>query len=153
LKNQHVLLRENVDSLGQIGDVVRVKPGFARNFLLPRGLAIPATQDNIRAMDRRRARLDAEEAQRAAEIERVANQMGGIRVETEQRADETGSLYGSVSAGQIAELLAAAGHPISERRIRLDHPLKSVGEHEVQVHVHGDRNATVTVVVKAATAG
>ncbi|MEO0651096.1 MAG: 50S ribosomal L9 C-terminal domain-containing protein, partial [Planctomycetota bacterium] len=71
--------------------------------------------------------------------------------ETTQRADETGTLYGSVSAANVAELLAAAGHAVSDRRIRLDHPLKSVGEHEVEVHVHGDRTAKVTVVVTAET--
>ena len=149
MKNVSVLLRERVANLGEVGDVVKVAPGFARNYLLPRGFAIQATDDNIRAMERRRARIDAEEAERAAKIEAVVNEMGGLRVETTQRADETGTLYGSVSAAHVAELLTAAGHAISERRIRLEHPLKSVGEHEVEVHVHGERTALVTVVIQA----
>lgn len=149
MKNVSVLLRERVANLGEVGDVVKVAPGYARNFLLPRGFAIQATEDNIRAMERRRARIDAEEAERAAKIQAVVNEMGGLRVETTQRADETGTLYGSVSAVNVAELLAAAGHAISDRRIRLEAPLKSVGEHEVEVHVHGDRTAKVTVVVHA----
>lgn len=149
MKNVQVLLRDRVDNLGEVGDVVKVAAGYARNFLLPRGLAIQATEDNLRAMERRRARLDAEEAERAAKIEAVVNEMGGLRVEVTQRADETGTLYGSVSAATVAELLTASGHPISDRRVRLDHPLKSVGEHAVEIHVHGDRMAVVTVVVHA----
>jgi large subunit ribosomal protein L9 len=149
MKNVQVLLRERVDNLGEVGDVVKVAAGFARNFLLPRGFAIQATEDNIRAMERRRARLDAEEAARAERIEAAVNQMGGLRVETRQRADETGTLYGSVNAAMVAELLTAAGHPISDKRVRLEQPLKSVGEHAVEIHVHGDRTAEVTVVIEA----
>ncbi|MHC4261332.1 MAG: 50S ribosomal protein L9 [Planctomycetota bacterium] len=149
MKNVQVLLRERVANLGEVGDVVKVAAGYARNYLLPRGFAISATPDNIRAMERRRARLDAEEAERAAKIEAAVNEMGGLRVEITQRADETGTLYGSVNATMVSELLGATGHPISERRIRLEAPIKTVGEHEVEVHVHGDRNAAVTVVVTA----
>lgn len=149
MKNVEVLLRENVRDLGRVGDVVRVAPGYARNYLLPHGYAIHATADNIKAMERRRARLDEEEATRAAAIEKVVNEVGSLRVETAQRADETGTLYGSVSAGTIADLLADAGHAIDEKRIRLDAPLKAVGEHEVEIHVHGDRTAKVTVAVTA----
>ena len=129
--------------------MVRVAPGYARNYLLPHGYAIHATADNIKAMERRRARLDEEESERAAAIEKVVNEMGGLKVETAQRADETGTLYGSVSAATIADLLAAAGHEIDERRIRLEAPLKAVGDHEVELHVHGDRTATITVAITA----
>ncbi|QDU68890.1 50S ribosomal protein L9 [Engelhardtia mirabilis] len=149
MKNVEILLRENVRNLGKVGDVVKVAPGYARNYLLPHGYAIQATPENVRALERRRQRLDAEEAQRAAKIEAVVNEMGGLRVETAQRADDTGTLYGSVSAALIADLLEASGHAIDERRIRLESPLKSVGEHIVEVHVHGDRTANVTVAITA----
>jgi len=149
VKNVEILLRENVRHLGKVGDVVKVAAGYSRNYLLPLGLAMHATPDNVRVMERRRERFDVEEAARAAQIEKVVNEMGGLRVETAERADETGSLYGSVGVVAIAELLAAGGHAIDERRIRLEHPLKTVGEHAVEVHVHGDRTATVTVVVTA----
>lgn len=149
MKNVEVLLRENVRDLGKVGDVVRVAPGYARNYLLPHGYAIHATVDNIKAMERRRARLDEEEASRAAAIEKVVNEVGSLRVETAQRADETGTLYGSVSAGTIADLLAGAGHAIDEKRVRLEAPLKSVGDHEVEIHVHGERTAKVTVAITA----
>lgn len=153
MKNVQVLLRERVENVGEVGDVVRVAPGYARNFLLPRGLAIQATADNLRAMERRRARLEAEESERAAKIEAAVNQMGGLRVEVTQRADETGTLYGSVGPAMVAELLSASGHPISDRRVRMEQPIKSVGEHQVEIHVHGDRTAQVTVVVTAETNG
>lgn len=149
MKSKKVLLRETLDGVGKVGDIVTVAPGFARNFLYPRGLAIEATADNVRALARKRARYEAEEAARLAEIRGLAAKLEGVRIEVTAKADETGSLYGSVGAATIVEKLAAAGHSVEERAVRLEHPLKSVGEHPVEVHVHGDLNATVTVVIAA----
>ena len=150
MKTVEVLLRENLEHLGRCGDVVRVKAGHARNYLLPKRLAIEATPDNRKAMERRRLRLDAEEAERAAEIETRVLVMQSVRLETSEKADENGHLYGSVNAARIAELLVQAGKQVDEKDVRLDAPIKTVGEHPARVHVHGERFADVTVEVKAA---
>ena len=144
-----VLLREHVRDLGRCGDVVRVAPGYARNYLLPRRLAVQATEDNKRNMARRAARLAAEEAARAEEVEARVAFLSKLRVETAQKADEQGHLYGSVNAALVAELCGAAGTSIEEKDVRLDAPIKTVGEHEVRLHVHGETYATITVVVAA----
>jgi large subunit ribosomal protein L9 len=144
-----VLLRDNVKDLGRCGDVVKVAPGYARNYLLPRRIAVTANEDNKRAMVRRRALLDAEEATRTAEIQARVASLSGIVVKTSGKADEGGQLYGSVNAGTIAALLAAQGHAFSEKDVRLDTPIKQVGTHTVKLHVHGEHFAEIQVVVEA----
>ncbi len=147
-----VLLRDNVKDLGRCGDVVRVTQGYARNYLLPRRIAVSATEDNKRAMVRRRARLDAEEAARNAQIDARIAAVSGIVLTTRGKADESGHLYGSVNAVAIVELLAAGGHTFHEKDVRLDAPIKAVGTHTVQIHVFGDRFAPIQVVVEAEAA-
>jgi large subunit ribosomal protein L9 len=149
-RNVEVLLRESVANIGKVGDIVKVSPGYARNFLLPRKLAVEANEDNKRVMARRRARLDAEEAARAADFAARVAALQGVSVKTTERADEGGHLYGSVNAGQIAELLAKQGRKVEEKDVRLEAPIKSVGVHAVRIHVHGDMEATIEVVVEAA---
>lgn len=144
-----VLLREHVQHLGKCGDVVNVSAGYARNYLFPRNLAAVANDDNKKQMTRRRAKLDAEEVLRSAEIDKLVAVLAAVTVTTKAKADAQGHLYGSVNAGQISELLSKAGHPTEEKHVRLDAPLKTVGKHAVKVHVHGDRTADVTVVVEA----
>lgn len=146
-KTMKVLLRENVADLGKVGDLVRVSGGYARNFLLPRKLAMEATEQSIAVMAKRRANQDAEEAVRDAEFLAVVERLSGVSIAIAERADESGSLYGSVGAAAIARTLSEAGHGVEERQVRLDHPLKTVGEHKVLVHVHGQYEASVTVVV------
>jgi len=148
-----VLLRENLENLGKCGDVVEVAPGFARNYLLPRKLAIQANEENKKAMLRRRARLDAEDAAKAKETLARVEVLNGVVLKTSGRADEGGHLYGSVNASQIAALLVAAGHAVVEKDVRLDAPLKTVGTHAVKIHVHGDALAEVKVEVAADAAG
>jgi len=149
-RNVEVLLRESVANVGKVGDIVKVSPGYARNFLLPRKLAVEAHEDNKRVMARRRARLDAEEAARAADFAARVAALQGASVKTTERADEGGHLYGSVNAGQIAELLAKQGRKVEEKDVRLEAPIKMVGTHAVRIHVHGDMEATIEVVVEAA---
>ena len=144
-----VLLRENVGNLGRCGDVVQVAPGYARNYLLPRKLAIQATEDNKRAMLRRRSRLDADDARRAKETLARVETLMGVVLKTSGRADESGHLFGSVNAGRISELLASAGHAVAEEDVRLDAPLKAVGIHSVRIHVHGDTFAEIRIQVEA----
>ena len=150
MKNSvEVLLREHVRDLGRCGDVVRVAPGYARNYLLPRRLAVPATADNTVQMKRRASRLAAEDALQSAEIAARVAALSALRVTTRQKADENGHLYGSVSAALLTELCSAAGAVFEERDVRLDAPIKSVGEHKVRLHVHGETHAENTVIVQA----
>jgi large subunit ribosomal protein L9 len=143
-----VLLRDHVKSLGRCGDVVKVSLGYARNYLLPRKIAVEATDDNKRAMVRRRALLDQEEAQRNAEIQARVSALSGVSVKTTGKADEAGHMFGSVNAAAIAELLRKAGHAIEEKAVRLDAPIKTIGTHKVKIHVHGEEHAEVTVEVE-----
>ncbi|MCA8981629.1 MAG: 50S ribosomal protein L9 [Planctomycetes bacterium] len=149
MKDTEVLLREHVENLGRCGDVVRVKPGFARNYLLPQRLAVTANEDNKKMVERRRVRLEAEEAAMAADIAKRVELLASVALTTVEKADENGHLYGSVTAARIAELLAAAGHAFEERDVRLEKPLKAVGSHEVEIHVHGDQSATITLEITA----
>lgn len=143
-----VLLRETVKDLGIVGDVVDVAPGYARNFLLPKKIATFATPENIKAYAKKRERYQAELAAREAEIQARVEALGSVKVSTTEKADETGSLYGSVSAANIAALLDAAGHPVDEKAVRLDEPIKNVGTYEVPIHVHGDHFAGIQLVVE-----
>lgn len=147
-----VLLRNNIKTLGRCGDVVRVNAGYARNFLLPHNLAVTANEENKKAMIRRRAILDAEEAVRDAEIQSRVASLNGIMVQTKVKADENGHLYGSVNAATIVGLLERAGHRYEEKAVRIDMPIKTTGTHAVKVHVHGDHFAEVKVVVEAEAA-
>jgi len=151
-KHVEVLLRENIKDLGRCGDVVKVSPGYARNFLLPRRIAITANEDNKKAMVRRRAVLDLEEAKRDAEVQVRVDSLNGIMVMTKVKADEHGHLYGSVSAAMVVELLARAGHRYEVEDVRME-PIKEIGTHPVRIHVHRDRFAEVKVVVEGETAG
>ncbi|MFO1011995.1 MAG: 50S ribosomal protein L9 [Planctomycetota bacterium] len=152
-RKTEVLLRENLKDLGKCGDVVRVAPGYARNFLLPRRLATEANDENKKLMARRRLRLDAEEAKRNAEIDARVAALAGLAVSTSGKADEGGHLYGSVSAANVAELLHKAGQTaVTEKDVRLDAPLKTVGTHAVKLHVFGDRYVDVQVTITAEAA-
>lgn len=143
-----VLLRDNIKPLGKCGDVVLVTPGYARNYLMPRKLALAATDENKKAMAKRRAKLDEEEAKHTAEIMARVAAIQGVSVKTSAKADESGHLYGSVNVGQIAELLAQAGHKVEEKAIKLAAPIKLVGTHSVKIHVHGEHDAEISVVVE-----
>jgi len=147
-----VLLRENLKNLGRCGDVVTVAPGYARNYLLPRRLAIHANDENKRAMLSRRARLDAEEAQLAKVTLAKVAALAGVVLKTSGRADDGGHLFGSVNAAQIAALLAAAGHAVAEKDVRLESPLKILGTHSVRIHVHAETFAEVKVEIAAEAA-
>jgi len=129
--------------------VVRVAPGYARNFLLPRGLAAMATEDNKRQIARRAARLALEEAEKAEEVAAAVAALSELSVTANERADENGRLYGSVTALAIAELCSAAGTEIDVKRVHLDAPIKTVGEHQVSIHVHGESFAEISVQVQA----
>lgn len=144
-----VLLRENIDTLGRCGDAVRVRPGYARNYLFPNRFAIEASEENKRLMARRRSKLEVVEAERNAEIDERVAKLQGVAITTTMKADESGRLFGSVSGTAIAELLARAGHVVDERDVRLEVPIKSTGAHAIRVHVFAERFAEITLTVNA----
>jgi large subunit ribosomal protein L9 len=142
-----VILREDVKSLGKAGEMVRVKPGYARNFLLPQGLAFEATEGNKkRIAGETRARGVRDQAERT-EAERAAATLNGVTLTLSGKAGDEGKLFGSITAQDIADALAAQGHQVDRRRIELDHPIKSLGQHTVGVHLHQDVRAEVRVSV------
>jgi large subunit ribosomal protein L9 len=149
MKNLHLLLREDVPALGRIGEIVRVRQGYARNYLLPRKLAVEATSENVRAMEKKRARVEAEEQEREAHITARIEALGKITLSVVEKADASGTLYGSVGPLAIVKLLAKAGVELEEKDIRLEEPIKSVGTHEVPIHVYGEHYAGIQVVVEA----
>src|SRR5260221_5272655 len=144
-----VLLRENLKTLGKCGEVVRVAPGYARNFLLPRKLATQATSENMKAMAKRRTRLDAEEAQKTAEIVAKVQALSAVVLNTTLKADESGHLYGSLNPALVVQLLAAQGWPLEEKAVKLDAPIKTVGTHNVKIHLHAEHDAEVTITIEA----
>lgn len=144
-----VILREDVPHLGHIGDVVKVKPGFARNYLLPRGLAVVADRRNLNRLEheRRVASEKRERALRAAQM--LAAKLSATRLVVKARAGAEGKLFGSVTNIDVERGLAERGIEVDRRRIRLEEPIKSLGEHQVTVHLDVGVDAVVTVAVEA----
>ncbi len=143
-----VILREDVPSLGTVGDVVKVKPGFARNYLLPRGLAVVADHRNVRVLEHQK-RLVADKRERdRRNAQTVAQKLGSLRLTIKARAGEEGKLFGSVTNIDVERALADAGFEVERRRIRLEEPIKSIGEHVVTVHLQTGIDAQVAVAVE-----
>lgn len=140
-----LLLKQNVEHVGRIGDVIDVKSGFARNYLLPRGLAVMVTKSNIADIERARAVALAEEQQRIAILKELAGKMGEASVTIEGRANAEGHLFGSVTAAQIAAALREKGIPVDDKQVRLEQPLKEIGVFDVAVHLHASVDTTVKV--------
>lgn len=132
----HVILLERVEKLGTIGDVVNVKPGYARNFLLPRGKALRATDANKARFEADRARIEADNAKRRDIARADARDVEGASVVMIRAASGTGQLYGSVAARDLAEALTAGGHKVHKNQIVLDKPIKTLGVHDVRVALH-----------------
>ena len=142
-----VILREHVDNLGQRGDVVKVAAGYARNFLLPRKLALAVTEGNRKIIERERKVADAREAEEKQTADALASRLAQAEVSIARRVGETEQLYGSVTSADIAEALAAKGLEIDKRRIHLDEPIKAIGEFTVPVRLHRDVTAQVKLLV------
>lgn len=145
-----VLLLKDVPKLGYLGDVVDVKPGYARNYLLPYHVATWPTEENIQAIAEEKKRAAEERARRLAEFKRIAEQVHEQSVTIEANANEDGTLYGSVGAREIAEALQAAGHPVLPEHVRLEHPIRELDNRTVELEFAEDVTATVKVwVVRA----
>jgi large subunit ribosomal protein L9 len=140
-----LILLQRVDKLGQMGEVVRVKPGFARNYLLPQRKAIRANKANIERFEQQRAQLEAQNLKRREEAERLAERVGGLSIVVIRQAGESGSLYGSVSSRDIADGCAAAGLTIDRQQVVLDHPIKTLGITNVRVVLHPEVSIRVAV--------
>jgi large subunit ribosomal protein L9 len=132
----HVILLERIGRLGQMGDVVKVKDGYARNFLLPQGKALRATDENRKQFETQRVHLEARNLELKAEAEAVAGRLEGKVFVTIRQAGDTGQLYGSVSTRDIAEVITEGGFAIERRQVMLDKPIKALGVHEVRVQLH-----------------
>lgn len=152
LKKMKIILLEKISGLGDLGDCVEVKPGYARNYLIPQGKAVPATKENLALFKRRRAELEkraqevlARAKERKAKIEEIG------KVVIAQRAGPEGRLYGSVGTQAIAEALTKAGVEVERSEVRLPEgrPIRQVGDYEVTLHLHPDVDATIKVVVEA----
>jgi len=140
-----LILLQRVEKLGQMGDLVKVKPGFARNFLLPQRKAIRANKDNLQKFEQQRAQLEAQNLKRREEAERVAERVGGLTVVVIRQAGESGSLYGSVSSRDIADACTAAGLTINRQQVVLEHPIKTLGLAPVRVMLHPEVMIRITV--------
>jgi large subunit ribosomal protein L9 len=140
-----LILLQRVEKLGQMGDVVHVKPGYARNFLLPQKRATRANKANLEKFEQQKAHLAAENAKRREEAERLAERMAGLTVVIIRQAGESGGLYGSVSSRDIAEGAAAGGLTIGRQQVVLGHPIKTLGLSKVRVVLHPEVSLEVTV--------
>jgi large subunit ribosomal protein L9 len=139
-----LILLERVEKLGQMGQRVKVRPGFARNYLLPQKKALRATKENLAYFETQRAQLEANNLQRKAEATEIGAKLDGLTVVLVRQAGENGQLYGSVSARDIADAVTAAGFTIERGQVVLDRPIKSLGLHPVRVVLHPEVSVTVT---------
>ena len=147
MANTNVLLREDIDNLGARGEIVKVKAGYARNYLLPRKLAVQATASNVKQIEQERAALLKREARERSTAEAQAEQLRNLRLTFERRAGEHGILYGSVTSMDIAEALKERGYEIDRRRIQLREAIKETGEFTVNLRLHREVNVEVPVIV------
>jgi large subunit ribosomal protein L9 len=143
-----VILLDTVENLGGVGDKVKVRPGYARNYLLPQGKAAPATADNLARFEARRAEFERRAAEELAAAKARAGQFEGLELTIPAKCGEEGKLFGSIGTADIAEAAAARGLEIERAEVRLaDGPIRTAGETEVELHLHGEVNVTIRVVV------
>ncbi|MDQ4088413.1 MAG: 50S ribosomal protein L9 [Pseudomonadota bacterium] len=140
-----VILLERIEKLGSIGDVVKVKNGYARNFLLPRGKALRANEANRKVFEANRERIEAQNAERRSAAEKDARKVDGAKIQLIRQASNTGQLYGSVSARDLADALEAEGHKVAKNQIVLDRPIKTIGVQEVKIALHPEVSVTIQV--------
>ena len=140
-----IILLERVPNLGQMGDIVTVKGGFARNFLLPQGKALPATKSNLAEFESRRKELEAENATKRKDAEKLAKALESASVKIERQASEVGQLYGSVKPGDLQKALTEMGHDVPKGSVQLAEPIKTIGDFEADVVLHPEVTIKVPV--------
>ncbi|MBD3894813.1 50S ribosomal protein L9 [Halomonas sp. ML-15] len=145
-----VILLDKIGKLGGLGDKITVKPGYGRNYLVPYGLAVPATKDNVAAFEAQRAELEAQAADRKAEAEARAAQLSEIELSLVSKAGDEGKLFGSIGPRDLAEAIASAGIDIAKSEVRMaEGPIRATGEYDVALQLHAEVATTVRVVVVA----
>jgi large subunit ribosomal protein L9 len=144
-----VILREHVDNLGRRGDVVKVAEGYARNYLLPRKLALAVTEANRRQIERERAAAEARDAEGRGQAEALAQRITQLEIEIARRVGENETLYGSVTSSDVAHALQTKGFEVDRRKIQLPEPLKTLGEHTIPIKIHRDVVAQLRLKVVA----
>ena len=140
-----LILLERVEKLGQMGQIVKVRPGYARNFLLPQKKAMRATKDNLAYFETQRAQLEVNNLARKSDAEQVAGKLDGLQVVVIRQAGETGQLYGSVSARDVADAVTESGFTVERAQVALEHPIKTLGLHKIKVSLHPEVSLQVTV--------
>ena len=140
-----IILREDIENLGIRGDVVKVAAGYARNFLLPKKLAVPATDSNRKIVEQERQSHLRKEAKQIGEAQELAKLVGAVTVTIARKAGETDQLFGSVTAADISDALTAQHYNVERRRINLEEPIRTLGEHKVTVRLHREVTAEITV--------
>lgn len=143
-----VILKEDIEKLGNKGDIVNVADGYARNYLIPRGLALAVTRGNLRLIEEEKKRLQREREREIRTAEELAEKLNALELEVYKKAGENDVLYGSVTASELAELLSGKGFNIDRKSIILEEPIKRLGVHYFEVRVHNEIKARVRVVVK-----
>ena len=146
-----VILREHVDNLGKRGEIVKVADGYARNYLLPRKLALPATDGNRKHVERERKIMESREAEEKGQADAMAARLAAIDITIARRVGETDQLYGSVTSADIVDVLKAKGFDVDKRKLILPEPIKTIGDHNVPLKLH--RDVTVPLVVKVVKEG
>ena len=146
-----VILRQHVDNLGERGQIVKVADGYARNYLLPRNLALPATEGNRRHVERERKIVEARDLEERGAADTIAARLNALELTISRKTGENDQLYGSVTNADIAELLAAKGFEIDRRKLVLADPIKTIGQHDVPLKLH--REVTVPLKVKVVKEG
>lgn len=144
-----IILLTDQRNLGKRGETVQVKPGYGRNFLLPQGIALEATPSNVKLFEQQRKKIDARLAKEKEAAQEYANRLAGIQVTIPKRVGETGTLYGSVTAGDVADALEAKGFTVDRRQIDLEGGIKTLGDHPVRIEIHSDVRPEITVSVVA----
>ncbi|MGE5547555.1 MAG: 50S ribosomal protein L9 [Solirubrobacterales bacterium] len=142
-----VILLERIEKLGQMGEVVKVKPGYARNFLLPQKKALRANKDNLAYFEKQRVQLEALNLKRREEAQAVAEKMDGLKVLMIRQAGEGGQLYGSVSGRDLADAIKEAGFTVERRQVNLDQPIKTLGSYPIRLTLHPEVAVTVNVTI------
>ena len=142
-----LILRDDVDKVGRRGDIVKVKDGYARNFLLPRGLGMPVNAANKAMVEKEKRAHEARLAKEKVEFESLAARIGGLRFVAPRKVGENEVLYGSVTGGDIAEFLKTKGIEIDKRKVQLEEPVKTLGEHEVRIRLHPEVQASLKLLV------
>ena len=140
-----IILREDIENLGTRGDVVKVAAGYARNFLLPKKLAVPATDSNRKIVEQERQAHLRKEAKQIGEAQELAKLVGAVTVTIARKAGESDQLFGSVTAADISDALTAQHYNVERRKINLDEPIRTLGEHKVTIRLHKEVTAEVTV--------